>query len=227
MGGEKMVNIVLCIPGSNFSREFVMNLVRFVGEAIQLNIQIQLSMQYDAVVHFARAKCLGANVLAGKNQRPFSNSTDYDFIMWIDSDIIFQTNQIIQLLRHFHDKPSLEVVSGWYSMADGKSTTMVRKWDYEYYKKHASFEFTTNEEMSKMTELVDCEYIGMGFMMMRRQVFEKLEYPWFYEPLQEINENVRDMCSEDVAFCKKLNRSGIKIWVDPKIRVGHQKLLTI
>ena len=38
---------------------------------------------------------------------------------------------------------------------------------------------------------------------------------------------IRDMCSEDVAFCKNLKDAGYKITVNTQIRVGHEKRLVI
>ena len=34
---------------------------------------------------------------------------------------------------------------------------------------------------------------------------------------------IAEFCSEDVAFCKKLERLGIPIYVDIKATVGHEK----
>jgi len=223
-----MKRIIVAIPGASYTREFVTNLIQFIAEAPRAGLQVQLNLQYDAVVHFARAKCLGADVTRGIHQTPFGGSTEYDYILFIDSDIIFNTQQVLQLLMHMEANPSRKVVSGWYSMADAKNTTMVRKMDDEYYKKHGTYQFTSNEEMTKSTEtLISCDYIGMGFMLLRRELFQHLQYPWFYEPLQELTPQIQDMCSEDVAFCKKIKRAGIEILVDPKCRVGHQKYIIL
>jgi len=37
----------------------------------------------------------------------------------------------------------------------------------------------------------------------------------------------RDMCSEDVAFCKNLQDAGFDVVVNTTIRVGHEKTLII
>jgi hypothetical protein len=39
--------------------------------------------------------------------------------------------------------------------------------------------------------------------------------------------DVQDLCSEDVAFCLDAKNAGFEIWVDPKCRVGHEKTLII
>jgi cellulose synthase/poly-beta-1,6-N-acetylglucosamine synthase-like glycosyltransferase len=222
-----MKKVVLCIPGNVFTKEFVKCLIDTIALGPTVGIAFRLSLDYDAVVHFARAKCLGANVLRGENQLPFGGEVDYDYILWIDSDIMFSINHIVTLINHFEQDSQKDVVSGWYSMIDGKNSTMVQHMDDEFFKTNAFYQFTSIEEMNKLDRLVSCDYVGMGFMMIKKNVFEKLKYPWFYDELTVINNNIKDMCSEDVAFCKKMRREGIKIWVDPKCRVGHQKLVVL
>jgi hypothetical protein len=51
-----------------------------------------------------------------------------------------------------------------------------------------------------------------------------MEYPWFSCELQIIDENIVDICSEDVSFYKKLNKLGFICQVDTKVLVGHEKM---
>jgi len=71
----------------------------------------------------------------------------------------------------------------------------------------------------------------MGFFAVRRGVIENLRYPYFHSPVQEITRDdgtiIRDICSEDVAFCRNLKEAGYPVWVNTKIRVGHEKTLVI
>ena len=50
------------------------------------------------MVNFARCKCLGANVLRGANQLPWDGKLNYDYQLWIDSDIVFNTEKFYQLI---------------------------------------------------------------------------------------------------------------------------------
>ena len=50
------------------------------------------------MVNFARCKCLGANVLRGPNQLPWDGKLEYDWQLWIDSDIVFDTAKFYQLV---------------------------------------------------------------------------------------------------------------------------------
>ena len=49
------------------------------------------------MVNFARCKCLGANVLRGPDQIPWDGKLKYDYQLWIDSDIVFDSNKFWQL----------------------------------------------------------------------------------------------------------------------------------
>ena len=49
------------------------------------------------MVNFARCKCLGANVLRGPDQIPWDGKLNYDYQLWIDSDIVFSTEKFWQL----------------------------------------------------------------------------------------------------------------------------------
>ena len=73
-------------------------------------------------------------------------------------------------------------------------------------------------------KLMQVEYTGFGWMLVKKGVFESLKYPWF-TPIFErkIAKGVVDFCSEDVSFCKKVLKQGYKIYVDTTIVVGHEK----
>jgi hypothetical protein len=66
----------------------------------------------------------------------------------------------------------------------------------------------------------------MGWMLIKKGVVEDLKYPWFWSPLENVGPLV-EMSSEDVAFCKALTAAGHTIYIDTKVRVGHQKMLII
>ena len=65
---------------------------------VQNQMSIQISQDYSSMVNFARCKCLGANVLRGPDQVPWDGKLDYDYQLWIDSDIVFNTEKFWQLL---------------------------------------------------------------------------------------------------------------------------------
>ena len=158
---------------------------------------------------------------------------------------------------------SIDVVSGLYMMENNREYAVVRKLDGEYLMKNGSFEFLTPEEMTKWVKenligtpeekedgsgnkyldlsgctipLMEVEYSGLGWTLMRKGVFEQLEYPWFNQLPIEIHDTqpttdtqtkpkviVRDYCGEDTALFIKLREKGIKCYVDVTATVGHEK----
>ena len=222
------MKIIFCMPGRSYSREFLLSWSDLLMQASSKGHQVMISQQYSSVVHFARAKCLGGDVLKGPDQKPFQGQVDYDAMMWIDSDIVFKPEDFFALLESPHD-----VTAGLYMMEDLQHFATVKEWDEDFFSKFGSFNFLKPEDLvrvdgvdSSPPQYVPVSYTGMGWMLIKKGVVEDLKYPWFAAPLQTIGSLV-DMNSEDVAFCKALTAAGHPIHIDTKIRVGHQKLLII
>ena len=227
--------VVFCLPGRSFSGKFLAAWTNIIETCHQVGITPYLSTQYSSVVHFARALCLGADVSQGEHQKPFQGKIKYDYIFWIDSDILFTPSQVLALLESPHN-----ITCGLYLMENMVQYAVVKDWDINYFKKNHSFQFITKTEIQtehedvkklKDTPYMEVSYSGMGFMCIKQGVIEKLTYPWFYRPLERISvENgveMVEMSSEDVCFCKNLQDAGEKIMIDKRIIVGHEKCIAI
>jgi hypothetical protein len=202
--------IVFCLPGRGCSYIFLKNFVQLCFDMVQNGMSIQISQDYSSMVNFARCKCLGANVLRGPEQIPWDGKLKYDYQLWIDSDIVFDTNKFWQLCDMAVPADSVNedgsvneekleeraIAAGWYATEDG----------------------------SKRKKPFTVDYTGFGWLLIKNGVFEKLEYPWFAPKMQVFESgNVQDMCGEDVSFCLDAKEDGYEIWCDPRIRVGHEK----
>jgi hypothetical protein len=232
MSTRKKLTVIFCLPGNSFSGKFLQCWTETIHFLHKQNIIAILSQHSGSNIHHLRSACLGATVMAGEKQIPYQGTVDYDFIFWLDSDIIFSPKQIMRLINHDKD-----IVSGMYLMQGGQSYAMVEKgnWDFEKIKSNGGeFEFVSREradELKTAGKLCEVEYNGFGFMCMKKGVFENIPYPWFpaltfnfdYVNDKGIKIHVSDFSSEDVGFCRKAIESGFKIYVDPTIRVGHEK----
>ena len=221
------VRVVFCVPGNTFSREFLISWSSLLSELIGKGITPILSQQYSSVVHFARSKCLAADVTKGPDQKPFQGQLPYDYIMWIDSDIVFNPTDFFKMLESPHD-----VTCGAYRMTDNVHYAVVKTWDLDYFAEHGTFEFMDQAAVDAEAErYVPVSYSGMGWMLIKAGVVETLKYPWFNYELQRIPAKdggvMVDMCSEDVAFCRNLTAAGHRVHLDKTCRVGHQKSFVI
>jgi hypothetical protein len=227
-----MVKVVFCMPGRTYSREFLLAWSDLLMQASTRGHQVMISQQYSSVVHFARAKCLGGDVLKGPDQKPFQGNVEYDVMMWIDSDIVFKPEDFFALLESPHD-----VTAGMYMMEDLQHFATVKEWNEDFFTKTGTFKFMRPDDVIGTPQYVPVAYTGMGWMMIRKGVVETIKYPWFHSDLQTVGGAVLpdgttgpvlvDMNSEDVAFCRALQTAGHQIHVDTKIRVGHQKPMII
>jgi hypothetical protein len=233
MKGKK---IVFCLPGRGCSYIFLKNFVQLCFDMVQNNMSIQISQDYSSMVNFARCKVLGANVLRGPNQKPWDGKLEYDYQLWIDSDIVFDTAKFWQLCDLAFPADAVEdetkkngIVAGWYATEDG-STTSVAHWleEDDFRKNGGVMNHETVETMSKRKKPFTVDYTGFGWVMIEKGVFEKLEYPWFAPQMQVFESGeVQDMCGEDVSFCLDAQKADFEIWCDPRIRVGHEKTRVI
>ena len=223
-----MKKVVVALPGRTYSGSFLMNWSQTLMELTRKGYQVVLVNEYSSFVSFSRMKTLGLSVTRGATQVPFDGQVDYDVWLTIDSYIIFTPAQVIELIEDTDTHP---VVSGLYRMEDLKHYAAVETWDLEYFKEHGTFQFIEVESLDTSEKYKKVAYNGMGFFACRKGVIENLKYPYFSYPLIEIEaENgklLRDMCSEDVAFCKNLKDAGYRVVVNTSLRVGHEKTLVI
>ena len=251
MKGKK---IVFCLPGRGCSYIFLKNFVQLCFDMVQNNMSIQISQDYSSMVNFARCKVLGANVLRGPNQKPWDGKLEYDYQLWIDSDIVFDTakfwqlcdlafpadavvkeevkdkeGNVTQVQTKIDESKKNGIVAGWYATEDG-STTSVAHWleEDDFRKNGGVMNHETVETMGKRKKPFTVDYTGFGWVMIEKGVFENLEYPWFAPQMQVFESGeVQDMCGEDVSFCLDAQKANFEIWCDPRIRVGHEKTRVI
>lgn len=223
-----MKKVIIALPGREYSGSFLKNWSQSLIELTRRGYQVTMINEYSSFVPFSRMKTLGLDVLRGASQVPFGGQFDYDVWVTIDSDIFFIPEQLIELIEDTDKHP---VVSGLYRMTDMIHYAAVKEWDIEYFKKHGTFEFIKVKDLDTSEKYTKVAYNGMGFFACRKGVIENLKYPYFSYPLIEIEAEdgklIRDMCSEDVAFCKNLKDAGYHIAVNTSLRVGHEKMLVI
>lgn len=239
--------IVFCLPGRGVSYQFLKSFVQLCFDLVQNQMSIQISQDYSSMVNFARCKCLGANVLRGPDQLPWDGKLEYDYQLWIDSDIVFNSDKFWQLCdlavpeevvstnedgeTTWDETKENSIAAGWYATEDGKTTSVAHWLDEDDFRNNGG---VMNHEMvdgiSKRSKPFTVDYTGFGWVMIKKGVFEhpEMKYPWFAPKMQVFESGaVQDMCGEDVSFCLDAMEAGFEIWCDPRIRVGHEKTRVI
>jgi hypothetical protein len=115
-------------------------------------------------------------------------------------------------------------------MQDNIHYATVEKWDDDYFLRNGNYQFMTPEMVQQKKELFPVAYTGFGWMLMKKGVFESLEYPWFQPTWKEWKHNgkqIREFLMEDVSFCNMIQEKGYQIWADPEVIVGHEKMMVL
>jgi len=218
---NEKVSVLFCLPGRNFSANYFNSWNQTVAELNNRNISFAYSIGYDPVVYYARNKILGGNNTSGKHQKPWQGKIEYDRMFWIDSDMVWTGNDVITLISH-----DLPVVGGAYLMSDAMNHPVVEDLDFNHLAERGVFKFMDRGTMSAKTEPFKVSYTGFGFLSIKHGVVESMEYPWF-QPRWVSNEKFHDFCAEDVGFCWAAQELGHDIYVDPNVRIGHEKTVVL
>lgn len=118
------------------------------------------------------------------------------YLFFIDDDTAPPQNALTRLIATLDSKPEAMVAAGIYFSREKSPQPLVFKqegggpsWDWAY------------------GEVFECSSIATGCMLVKTEIFKKLEEPWFKtDPSQNL--------TDDIYFCRKVREAGFKIFAD-------------
>jgi hypothetical protein len=133
---------------------------------------------------------------------------DCSHVLFIDSDMRFPQDMIGRLLKH-----DLDIVA-----TNCARRRMPTGPTAQLYKENGERELVWT--MPESTGLQEVGSVGMGVMLIKKNVFAALAEPWFETPWRM---DKRGYIGEDVYFCQKAAAAGFKIWIDHDVskEIGH------
>lgn len=131
-----------------------------------------------------------------------------DYILWIDADQLYpeQTPEI--LMKHVDSGKSIVGGLTPHNMQGG-----VNVYDFVHNKGIIS-----RRSVAPGGGLIKVEAMGMGGVMMKPDVFEKLDLPCF---TMRWDSQLARYPGEDVQFYANCKRAGIDVWCDTDLVFGH------
>lgn len=147
--------------------------------------------------------------------------TDCTDLLFIDSDINFDPNDVLRLMAWTADTKK-GIVAG---------VPRIRAVDPTYI---ANLDYDENHQLSMNgMGLVRAQRVATAFMMIRRDLIERMveEHPdWSYydqrskrtlTALFDFKVTPEGYIGEDFLFCDRARELGFEVWIDPTIKLGH------
>lgn len=129
----------------------------------------------------------------------------FSHILWLDSDHTFNPDLACHLARHMAD-PYVDAVSALYFARTGSTLPVV------YVKDLSDNEFKHFPLVWPPEELFECDAVGFGAILMKRDVFDRVPEPWFTLDYRS---------GEDIAFCVQAKKHGVHFFCDGRYTLGH------
>lgn len=198
MDDSKKPSVCIAYPSSEFVH------VKFVSSLLAL---LSFTSHH---IQTAVANIVSSRITLNRNQlvekaRKFGCS----HILFVDADMVVPQDGILRLLEH-----NMDIVCA----------TACKREDEDRRPLGTPMDIADLETRKRMIEM---EYIGLPFMLIKMEVFDKITTPYFAEPVTADG----DVEGEDTYFCRKVREAGYKIFCDMKISeyIGHvgTKVFTI
>ena len=125
-----------------------------------------------------------------------AQKTECTHLLFVDSDMVFPTDAVEKLLAHDKD-----IIGVNYNMRMFPPTSTVK----------------TKKGETVQDVLFECDGVATGFMLIKMEVFNKLEKPWFHVGILD----AKTLEGHDYRFCRLAREAGFGVWCDPTITIKH------
>ncbi len=130
-------------------------------------------------------------------------------VLFVDADMVFPTNALTQLLKY-----DLPIVGGLYFNRRPPYAPMLLRSNHP--SRHVMQGLLGHVYGYPSGKLVEVDATGCGFMLIAREVFEKINET---EPNNWFDRGMG--LPEDFSFCCRALQAGFKIFVDTGLNIGH------
>lgn len=133
---------------------------------------------------------------------------DCSHVLFIDDDMAFRSDALKQLIQH-----NVDIVTGLYLSRAYPHTPLI----FEGEDDDGAFPIYLDE-----SGLVPITAAGLGFILIKTDVFKVMEKPWVR--LGELNP--QEWC-DDIGFFIRVRKAGFKMFCDTNCQLGHMGTMII
>lgn len=203
-------DIKICVPYYNVIEEETQQAIYNLLDSEEINCAY-LSIQGTNI-----ANARNTMVNDGRSDLKYQKiDSDFTHILFLDADVVPTISDIKKLLEL-----DLDAVSAAYKSREQGYSLVGGLFRY-----NDAGEFTNALKLKSDSEgLMEVDWVGGGCFLVKKEVFERVAFPWFYYPVVEITNNGNShqkLIYEDVGFCMNLKDHGVKIYMDCDTQVKH------
>ena len=202
--GKKTVQV--CIPLYGYiPAPSVACMISCMAELSTFFSKFGVLTQTNTYLHLARTE-LAKKALANSQQ------SEFDYVLWLDSDIVFSFNQVKQLYETAVSTKA-DLVSGVYYTKQNPIYPVI------YQKAGLGFKGISDLPENK---IIDADAVGFGFLLMKTSSLQALASKFgLSELFSAYDKETNAYLGEDFMFCKYAKQTGWSIKVNTGIQVGH------
>jgi glycosyltransferase involved in cell wall biosynthesis len=183
----KPIKLAILVPTRDMVHaHFAYSLAQLVKTTSEVGIDTYLYFDSSTILLNQREKLIDEAI-----------KMEADYVLWLDSDMMFPSNVVLKLLAHNKDIVACNYMKRSLPMKTVAYTDL-NDWD-------------SWVPMEPQEELVKVKGIGMGCILMKTEVFRKLEKPYFEFRFKE---DTKDWFGEDFILQDKIQKVGYEIFVD-------------
>ena len=218
--------IVFAMMGEKFSYKFMQCWLETFSFCLENGIRPLMSFSGDTDPFVMRNSLIGGSMNGGIEQKPFGGKLEYDYIMWIDGETLFSHKHVEQLIEGME---KYDVVSGACLDTGMKNYNAIVNTDIDVLKESGKFDNVPKEKLEELAETenpyLKVDYVDLGFVMVKRGVMERFEYPWFQQKacnLVKDNMVYAENYSAQHSFCLDLKKKGYDVMIDSRVLVKRE-----
>jgi hypothetical protein len=214
---KQHINLIIATPGHSVGNYYLKSLFKTVEILGEKKITWAWVNDTSSNVADAReATISGTRINNLEQTEPLNGEITYDKIIWIDSDISWEPEDVIKLYESDKD-----IVTGAYLLATGEVTVYPKMLDRAMF----------YEEFLEKKEPFKVDGAGFGFVCIKNGIFEKMSRPWFQSAGITHTQNGKtfnfNILGEDLSWFSRARELGFEVWVDPDVKVIHNKTMRL
>ena len=211
-------NVLIATPGHSLVAGYVKSLLATIKVLEENNVTWTYQNEYASLVTNAReATIAGSRNVCVTSREPGLGNFTYDKLFMIDSDIVWNPEQFMKLYQS-----EKSVISGVYFESSNGDAVIHEHKD--------SYRMMSQQEIKYRFNTFPVYGVGLGFVCVKKGVFEDIGRPWFgLGRVEHVIDGTKYILplGEDLDWCERVASKGHQVYVDPSVVVGHTKTMVI